>query len=745
MSNRKSKKANDTSSQGSGSAGITIIILILLCAFGGFLHVSSRSGYCSKCHEMQPYVETWTASNHNDISCVKCHYPPGSKSAFRSKFIGARMHLKKLTQSWSGRRPLAHVRDISCSTDSCHPSADMQAPIIHENVSFSHTSHMESQRRGKQLACASCHSEIVHGEIRSITNETCFLCHLRPVEGETLETSFVAKCTNCHNPPSKILSRNGIEINHLDEKTAGMKCTQCHHLIASGDGDAPVVRCRQCHSDVDVTNKIEDVAFLHDTHVTNRGMVCSRCHDIIEHKMPEINETIPADCESCHPGHHEAQTLVYNTYSFNEDESYASAEFMAHIACKSCHIHKVGDRLDEDGINYHASAQSCNTCHYSRFGSFLEEWRRSIDRMLNDVRSEILITKPKIKATPFSVKKKEEFTKLLNDAEMKLLLVERGRSVHNIRYCDTLIRQAHDKVNQVLSDIGAKTIKSERIEAYRFASKERCNMCHFGIADYTTLFGSISFDHSPHLAEGNLPCTTCHVFTSRWEPHGELKFKDSEGCKQCHGKDSGCGSCHSGFESTPISVYGKTFIHKPHLDNGDLKCLDCHFPESDETTHGQARLERASDCTKCHHGTEQELTCADCHNVQTKLQDGKIPYSDILNMGSHDFSCDKCHDMSSKHNRTIVIRRCAGCHDSSYTGKVDKWLAESKKGLLKISNLIKRANKISLTNKQAEELERITKRARFLSKDPVPGVHNYDLWGDILTRDIETLCEWLGD
>ena len=745
MRNRKTRKTDDVSSQRSSSAAIIIIIFILIAAFGGFLHVSSRPGYCAKCHEMQPSVDSWTASDHNDVSCVKCHYSPGSKFTFRSKFIGVRMHLKKLTQSYSGRRPLAHVRDASCSTDSCHPSADIQPPIIHENVSFSHTSHMESQRRAKLLACTSCHSEIVHGETRTITDETCFLCHLRPIEGETLETSFVSKCTNCHNPPSKILTVNGIEINHLDSKTASMKCTQCHHLISSGDGDAPITRCRQCHADVNVLNKFNDVAFLHDTHVTNRGMVCSRCHHNINHSMPEINETIPADCESCHPNHHEAETLIYNAYSFNEGEDFASAEFISHIACKTCHIHKVGDRFDDGGITYLASAQSCSECHYSSFGSFLEEWRHSINRMLNDVRSEILITRPKINSTPFSVKKKEELAGLLDDAEMKLLLIERGKSVHNIKYCDTLIRRAHDKVNQVLSEIGAKNIESERIEAFRFASKERCNICHFGIADYTTMFGSISFNHTPHLAEGNLPCTSCHEFKSRWEPHGELKFKDAEGCKQCHGKDSGCGSCHTGFESTPISVYGKTYIHKPHLDKGDMKCLDCHSPESAETTHGQARLERASDCTVCHHGPEQELTCADCHDLQTKLQKGKIPYSDISLASPHNFSCDSCHDTSSKHSRTLVIRKCTECHDQSYADNVNVWVSESKNELVKIRNMINRTAESGLTNKQAAELERISERVSFLSKDPAPGVHNYWLWEDILTKDIETLREWLGD
>ena len=176
-----------------------------------------------------------------------------------------------------------------------------------------------------------------------------------------------------------------------------------------------------------------------------------------------------------------------------------------------------------------------------------------------------------------------------------------------------------------------------------------------------------------------------------------------------------------------------------------MKCLDCHFPESADTTHGQSRLERASDCTVCHHGPEQELTCANCHDLQTKLQNGKIPFSDISLVSQHKFSCNECHDTSSKHSRTLVIRKCAECHDQSYADDVDGWVSESKSALVKINNMIKRTANAGLSNTQSEELTRISERVKFLSDDTTPGVHNYWLWKAILSKDIETLQEWLDE
>jgi len=461
--------------------------------------------------------------------------------------------------------------------------------------------------------------------------------------------------------------------------------------------------------------------------------------------LPALDETIPADCASCHPNHHEAETLVYNAHSFNEGEDYGSAEFIAHIDCKACHITKVGDRLDIKGVTYLASAQSCSGCHISHYGNFLEEWKQSIKRMLAEVRSEILITRPKIDLSPFSAKKKEELKQTLDDAEMMLLLIERGKPVHNIEYSDTVIRRTHDRINQVLTELGGNVIKSERIAAYRHASKEECNSCHFGIADYSSMFGTISFSHLPHLAKGNLPCSSCHEYESRWQPHGKLRFEDVEGCKQCHGEGGGCGSCHSGFESTPISVFGTTFIHKPHFEENGLSCLECHYPESSDFDHGQIQFKSRADCVSCHHGAEQQKSCTECHDVQAKLQSGKIPFSQGFISTNHQFSCDKCHDISVKHSRTLMVKRCEECHDTHYGENIDKWLSESKNALTRIENLISRAGELGLSGEKADELKNISERVRFLSTDNSPGVHNPDLWKKILADDIATLRKWLGE
>ncbi|MFN7088791.1 MAG: NapC/NirT family cytochrome c, partial [Candidatus Paceibacteria bacterium] len=64
---------------------------------GGFIFIflfavaaefTSRSNFCSVCHYMKPFYESWKASSHDQIECQVCHYPPGLKSKFRAKIEG---------------------------------------------------------------------------------------------------------------------------------------------------------------------------------------------------------------------------------------------------------------------------------------------------------------------------------------------------------------------------------------------------------------------------------------------------------------------------------------------------------------------------------------------------------------------------------------------------------------------------------------------------------------------------------
>jgi len=743
---KKSKQSSDVTSRGAISPFLVflLILLIILIAIFIFGETTSRPSYCSRCHAMKPYFDSWKESSHSKVGCVKCHYAAGTNMLLKAKFIGVRMYFKNATSNFQGRRPWAEVENSACKRPGCHIEPSLPEKIDLKGVQFAHLQHLNSSPRGKRLSCTSCHAEMVHYSSMAASVGTCYLCHFMPVKGQTIVSTYTSECKFCHTPPKGIIKRNGIEVNHEDAFTASLECTRCHQLVTSGDGSASTERCILCHADPDVIDRYNEISVIHDSHVTSRNMECSRCHSPIKHKMPSIGEPVATECTVCHIDYHTDSARLYNAFSFTESDNYSSPEFMSHIECKACHFQA---QPGLKGVTFIANSQACIKCHHSRFGNFLEEWKLATSNLINEVRAELTIAKGKIDDSSLSAKRKEEINKKLNDASLNINIVERGKGVHNIRFSDTLIRQAHDSLNSVLREIGAQPIHSDKIEAYRFASSQECTGCHYGTAVYTSMFGDISFSHIPHLAKGKVSCISCHEYKTRWEPHGKLKFTDSEGCKKCHGAGKGCQSCHSGFEQKPISVFDKTFIHAPHIEGAQMMCLDCHSAESENIAHGKLILQKASDCTSCHHGTKQTRQCADCHSIQSAIEEAKVPGIDesMRTIITHKFHCSKCHDMTQKQTRTAIAEKCTGCHDDSYVKYIDQWQINAKEVLTEIDNLIKRAQQLELSDDQKEELKRITEKHEYLMKETNPGVHNPDLWKAILDKDRKTMRRWLGE
>ncbi|MEN3039698.1 MAG: NapC/NirT family cytochrome c, partial [Candidatus Kryptonium sp.] len=55
--------------------GIGIVAVLFVLAFS--VEFTSRPSFCPTCHYMEPFYESWKASSHRDVTCVKCHFPPG--------------------------------------------------------------------------------------------------------------------------------------------------------------------------------------------------------------------------------------------------------------------------------------------------------------------------------------------------------------------------------------------------------------------------------------------------------------------------------------------------------------------------------------------------------------------------------------------------------------------------------------------------------------------------------------------
>ena len=137
------------------------ILLVLLGGIGtvGFIEYSAQPSFCTNCHNMQPYYDSWATSTHNDVPCIRCHYAPGIKAEAMGKVQAANQVVKYVTGRY-GTRPWAEIEDAACLRSGCHSTRKLEGELTFLGVRFDHRQHLTDLRRGKRLRCTSCHSQI---------------------------------------------------------------------------------------------------------------------------------------------------------------------------------------------------------------------------------------------------------------------------------------------------------------------------------------------------------------------------------------------------------------------------------------------------------------------------------------------------------------------------------------------------------------------------------------------------------
>jgi nitrate/TMAO reductase-like tetraheme cytochrome c subunit len=163
---------------------------IILFLVGGFMIVfligtieyTSKSHFCASCHYMKPFYQSWKTSSHGHIECATCHYLPGPKSKIRAKIEGIMQLGRYWTKLYLKSKPWAEIPDESCLREGCHEKRLLEGMTKYKKVAFDHKIHFTDLKRGKQLRCTSCHSQIVQGEHITVTDSTCFICHFKESE-----------------------------------------------------------------------------------------------------------------------------------------------------------------------------------------------------------------------------------------------------------------------------------------------------------------------------------------------------------------------------------------------------------------------------------------------------------------------------------------------------------------------------------------------------------------------------------
>lgn len=610
------------------------IVLVVVGAFGtaGFLEYSAQPGFCDNCHYMQPYYQSWLTSSHNFVPCIKCHYAPGIKAEAMSKVQAANQVVKYITGTYR-EKPWAEIEDAACTRSGCHLPQELGA-VSFAGVRFDHEEHLGEQRRGKQLRCTSCHSQIVQGEHVTVTVSTCYLCHFK----DQPPGQPIGGCLSCHPTPPDT-QYQGVRVDHAEIVRNLVSCVKCHENVVVGDGAVIEERCWTCHNVPQRVAQIGDTTLIHRVHIAEHNVECQQCHTPIQHKIVALKETFELDCKACHAGAHAAQRMLFSGSGGHGVPETPSKMFLARVSCESCHALPAA-LPGHEGVAV-AGEATCLSCHGVRYANMLPQWQAELQRRLG--LAERVVRSARGAVPRGSVPRADT---LLDAAVANVELVRVGRGAHNVEYADQLLRKAVELARQAVSASGSGA-KLPAVDLGPPVAENACLSCHVGVEERDPLsWRGRRFVHGSHTVRAGLSCTACHT---PLEQHGGLTLSGSRACEQCHHTavpPQRCASCHGGAPADTFRVEAGTFIHEPHVQSG-IQCTRCHVPPAVD-----ARRTNCATCHVFHHSPS--ASCRVCHRESPKTRHPR---------GVHQVQCQACH-------RTAPVRMvnrwtrevCLVCH-----------------------------------------------------------------------------------
>ena len=580
-------------------------IVFLFLLFAGAAEYTSHSKFCSSCHYMKPFYQSWQESKHADIECSACHYPPGIRSFLRVKLEGLNQVLRYWTKLYVKSKPWAEIPDESCLREGCHDKRLLEGRVQFKRVVFDHKVHLGDLRRGKTLRCTSCHSQIVQGDHITVTESSCFICHFKTSE----HYPAIASCSHCHLRED--LSSEKVRFNHAVAYEKNFACDKCHSQILLGDGAVPRENCYKCHFERDRLDQYDDTDLMHATHIASHKIECNQCHLEIQHKIVKDIETI-ADCRSCHTGFHQAQKILYAGEG-GKGVPHATPNTMLEkgLSCKGCHMfhEEAGGKLIKSETMV-SREKACESCHGEGFGRLLRNWQISSEKKLDGIRIIYARAESEIASSPGPGKTKAQ--ELLQEAAFNIDVVDKGKAVHNITYSQELLLAAFGRIEEALEAAGS-AYRPEMLGIESAAAPGECSECHAGIEEIDNEIFGLSFPHKVHVIGQKMECLLCHSNARR---HGELT-STKEGCAACHHGETAenCSRCHV----VQKAIYqGGTFagwdIPPDIMAEAGAECGACH-----ERRDGLISRSNAAGCVNCHEEDYKE-TFAEWQTSYRKLR-----------------------------------------------------------------------------------------------------------------------------
>ncbi|MCU0961351.1 MAG: NapC/NirT family cytochrome c [Pirellulaceae bacterium] len=431
---------------------VAACVLLVVAGTGAAGWYTSRSQFCNSCHIMEPYYQSWLESTHRDVSCIKCHFPPGVGEKVRGKVLGLVQLAKYVTQT-QGPRPVAEIPDASCLRSGCHETRLLSGRVDYNGIAFDHAKHFpedESQTvRNMRLRCTSCHSQIVQGEHMTVTASTCYLCHFR----DTHFNEGLGACTRCHQIPDKEYDLGGGVMFHHDlAYEEGVDCASCHADLVRGNGEVPRERCAVCHNREDDLQKIGDSAFLHQTHVSDHKVDCLSCHLTLHHALdPHKIANAAAQCASCHPNQHQEQVALLQGSGARLVAAHPSNMAAARLSCFTCHLEKNVSPIGT--VLMKASLATCVGCHAPVEIDGLKAFHEQLKELLTSLEAE---HERVVAALPEAELAAADLTTLeqrLADVGHDIRFLRAGNDIHNSHYASELVGKLIDELTAVCTQL----------------------------------------------------------------------------------------------------------------------------------------------------------------------------------------------------------------------------------------------------------------------------------------------------
>jgi hypothetical protein len=458
---------------------------------------------------VQKGYELWKKGKHNKFGCVECHYPPGAAGVVTSISTTAEIsqishipakppgHFSYLPLGGDTIRTRPQIADASCMTTACHGKPDDKFKTkkiqFTEKVVFVHEPHFDKKKQieGQQVNCVSCHQHVTDQKKFEVNQTTCHLCHFKNVKFNQDR----GRCELCHNLPDKPIQTSGEKpITHQVLKDANISCGSCHYdviqasgrtkfeayfekgilktAMVMGAGDIKNENCLACHDQAKALKEVANKKLLHEKHVTVKNARCFDCHQVIMHKSSDINPPMVAEaddkktqvhkpmserfvtdsCLACHPKPHELQRQLAEGLKRKDVPGTPGFHYKARATCMACHLEQ---QFSEKGTPVlKASAKACVGCHPGR-QDMLKDWQTELKeevKYTKEVEKEALDALSQANEK-LSKPKQAEASKMLNEGQQNLKIVQFGNGVHNKKYAIFLLDAAITRFEDVIAFI----------------------------------------------------------------------------------------------------------------------------------------------------------------------------------------------------------------------------------------------------------------------------------------------------